>query len=108
MAMNLMNQVHLITQVTKAMVGGDSMKKIEVDMHGEILELKEVVNGMTESLSMFADKVTRVTREVRTKRQSGGQVQVMNVGGTWKDLAYNVNVMGANVHFVVLFLLQGD
>jgi osomolarity two-component system sensor histidine kinase NIK1 len=46
-------------------VGGDLTKKIEVDVRGEILELKETVNGMTESL--FADDVTRVVRSVGTE-----------------------------------------
>jgi osomolarity two-component system sensor histidine kinase NIK1 len=98
MAMNLTNQVRSIAQVTKAVAGGDLTKKIEVDVRGEILELKETVNGMTESLSMFADEVTRVAREVGTEGRLGGQARVMNVG-TWKDLTDNVNVMAANVHF---------
>jgi len=97
MAMNLTNQVRSIAQVTKAVAGGDLTKKIEVDVRGEILELKETVNGMTESLSVFADEVTRVAREVGTEGRLGGQARVTNVGGTWKDLTDNVNVMAANV-----------
>src|SRR5882762_10799549 len=84
MAMNLTNQVRSIAQVTKAVAGGDLTKKIDVDVRGEILELKETVNGMTESLSVFADEVTRVAREVGTEGRLGGQATVMNVGGTWK------------------------
>lgn len=95
--MNLTNQVRSIAEVTKAVAGGDLTKKIEVDVRGEILELKETVNGMTESLSVFADEVTRVAREVGTEGRLGGQATVMNVGGTWKDLTDNVNVMAANV-----------
>ena len=97
MAMNLTNQVRSIAQVTKAVAGGDLTKKIEVDVRGEILELKETVNGMTESLSVFADEVTRVAREVGTEGRLGGQARVTNVGGTWKDLTDNVNVMANNV-----------
>jgi hypothetical protein len=70
----------------------------EEDVRGEILELKETVNGMTESLSVFADEVTRVAREVGTEGRLGGQARVTNVG-TWKDLTDNVNVMAANVRF---------
>ena len=62
MAMNLTNQVRLIVQVMKAVAGGDLMKKIEIDVRGKILELKETVNWMMESLSVFADEVTRVAR----------------------------------------------
>jgi osomolarity two-component system sensor histidine kinase NIK1 len=72
-------------------------KKIEV----EILELKETDNGMTESLSVFADEVMRVAREVGTEGRLGGQARVTNVGGTWKDLTDNVNVMAANVSTVL-------
>jgi osomolarity two-component system sensor histidine kinase NIK1 len=97
MAMNLTNQVRSIAQVTKAVAGGDLTKKIEVDVRGEILELKETVNGMTESLSVFADEVTRVAREVGTEGRLGGQARVTGVGGTWKDLTDNVNVMANNL-----------
>ncbi|KZP13596.1 hypothetical protein FIBSPDRAFT_753155 [Athelia psychrophila] len=97
MAMNLTNQVRSIAQVTKAVAGGDLTKKIEVDVRGEILELKETVNGMTESLSVFAAEVTRLAREVGTEGRLGGQATVMNVGGTWKDLTDNVNIMATNL-----------
>ena len=49
MAMNLTNQVRSIAEVTKAIAGGDLTKKIQIDVRGEILDLKETVNGMTES-----------------------------------------------------------
>ncbi|KAH8103228.1 hypothetical protein DFH11DRAFT_1692635 [Phellopilus nigrolimitatus] len=97
MAMNLTDQVRSITEVTKAVAGGDLTKKITVDVRGEILDLKETVNGMTESLRVFADEVTRLAREVGTEGRLGGQARVTNVGGTWKDLTDNVNAMAANL-----------
>ncbi|KAI0031298.1 hypothetical protein K488DRAFT_52367 [Vararia minispora EC-137] len=97
MAMNLTNQVRSIANVTKAVANGDLTRKIEVDVRGEMLELKDTVNGMTESLSLFADEVTRVAREVGTEGRLGGQAKVTNVGGTWKDLTDCVNVMAANL-----------
>jgi osomolarity two-component system sensor histidine kinase NIK1 len=60
----------------KADAGGDLTKKIEVDVRGEILELKETVNGMTESLSVFADKVTTVAGEVGMEGELEGQARV--------------------------------
>ena len=100
MAMNLTDQVRSITEVTKAVAGGDLTKKITVDVRGEILDLKETVNGMTESLRVFADEVTRLAREVGTEGRLGGQARVTNVGGTWKDLTDNVNAMAANVRLL--------
>jgi len=88
MAMNLTNQVRSIAEVTKAVAGGDLTKKVAVDVRGEMLDLKETVNGMTESLSLFADEVTRVAREVGTEGRLGGQAKVTNVGGTWKVRMY--------------------
>ena len=97
MAMNLTNQVRSIAEVTKAVAGGDLTKRITVDVRGEMLDLKDTVNGMTESLSVFADEVTRVAKEVGTDGKLGGQARVTNVSGTWKDLTDNVNVMAANL-----------
>ena len=101
MAMNLTNQMRSIAEVTKAVASGDLTKRITVDVRGEMLDLKETVNGMTESLSVFADEVTRVAKEVGTDGKLGGQARVTNVSGTWKDLTDNVNVMAANVSFIV-------
>ncbi|KAI0044635.1 hypothetical protein FA95DRAFT_1544784 [Auriscalpium vulgare] len=97
MAMNLTNQVRSIAEVTKVVANGDLTKKIEVDARGEMLDLKETVNGMTESLSVLADEVTRVAREVGTEGRLGGQANVANVSGTWKDLIDDVNTMTTNL-----------
>lgn len=97
MAMNLTDQVRAITEVTKAVAGGDLTKKITVDARGEVLDLKEIVNGMTESLSVFADEMTRVTREIDSDGCFGGRARVNDLGGIWRDLTYNLNVLAANV-----------
>src|ERR671920_411380 len=44
-----------------------------------------------------ASEVTRVAREVGTEGKLGGQAQVPGVGGTWKDLTDNVNLMATNL-----------
>jgi osomolarity two-component system sensor histidine kinase NIK1 len=73
-----------------------------ITAHGEILDLKDTVNGMTASLSQFAAEVTRVAREVGTEGKLGGQAEVEGVQGTWKDLKDNVNVMAQNVRAIEL------
>ena len=73
------------------------LKKITVDVKGEILELKNTINTMVDQLSSFASEVTRVAREVGTEGKLGGQAQVKGVGGTWKDLTDNVNSMAGNL-----------
>ena len=97
MASNLTAQVRNIAEVATAIAGGDLSKKITVDVRGEILLLKETLNTMVEQLRSFAAEVTRVAREVGTEGRLGGQAVVPGVGGTWKDLTDNVNLLAANL-----------
>jgi osomolarity two-component system sensor histidine kinase NIK1 len=97
MADNLTTQVRSIADVTKAVARGDMTQRIEVQVQGEILELKDTVNNMTDSLSVFAKEVTRVAREVGTDGKLGGQATVEGVAGIWKDLTDCVNTMAQNV-----------
>ncbi|HUG66493.1 MAG TPA: HAMP domain-containing protein [Pirellulaceae bacterium] len=97
MASNLTAQVRNIAEVTTAVANGDLSKKIEVDVRGEILELKNTINTMVDQLSSFADEVTRVAREVGTEGKLGGQAEVRDVAGTWKDLTDSVNFMASNL-----------
>ncbi|CAO3596221.1 unnamed protein product [Absidia cylindrospora] len=97
MAANLTTQVRSIAQVTKAVALGDLSKKIDVETRGEILELKNIVNDMVDQLRIFASEVTRVSKEVGTEGQLGGQALVPNVAGTWESLTDNVNIMAANL-----------
>src|SRR5207247_1110335 len=97
MAGNLTGQVRNIAEVTTAVAKGDLSKKITVDVKGEILELKNTVNTMVDQLNAFASEVTRVAREVGTEGKLGGQAQVPEVAGTWKDLTDNVNFMASNL-----------
>src|SRR5262249_32577214 len=69
-----------------AVANGDLSRKITVDVRGEILELKDTVNRMVDQLRSFAAEVTRVAREVGTEGKLGGQADVQDVAGTWKDL----------------------
>src|SRR5262245_39540187 len=86
MAGNLTAQVRNIAEVTTAVARGDLSTKITVDVKGEILELKNTINTMVDQLNAFASEVTRVAREVGTEGKLGGQAEVPEVAGTWKDL----------------------
>jgi len=97
MASNLTGQVRNIAEVATAVATGDLSRKITVDVKGEILELKNTINTMVDQLNGFASEVTRVAREVGTEGRLGGQAQVPGVGGTWKDLTDNVNLLAANL-----------
>jgi HAMP domain-containing protein/signal transduction histidine kinase/CheY-like chemotaxis protein len=97
MAGNLTSQVRNIAEVTTAVQQGDLSKKITVDVRGEILELKQTINTMVDQLNAFANEVTRVAREVGTEGRLGGQAEVVGVGGVWKDLTDNVNIMAGNL-----------
>ncbi|WP_078894210.1 HAMP domain-containing protein [Streptomyces sp. CT34] len=106
MANNLTSQVRNIGEVTTAVARGDLSKKITVDAKGEILELVTTVNTMVDQLSLFAEQVTRVAREVGTEGQLGGQARVPGVTGIWKDLSDNVNLMANNLTIQVRNISQ--
>ncbi|MFB8240188.1 HAMP domain-containing protein [Kitasatospora purpeofusca] len=97
MAGNLTTQVRAIAQVATAVAKGDLSQKITVDARGEILELKNTVNTMVDQLGCFAGEVTRVAREVGTEGRLGGQADVRDASGTWRDLTESVNVMADNL-----------
>ncbi len=97
MAGNLTAQVRNIAEVTIAVANGDLSKKIAVDVKGEILQLKDTINTMVDQLRSFAAEVTRVAREVGTEGKLGGQAQVRDVSGVWKDLTESVNIMAGNL-----------
>ncbi len=94
---NLTAQVRNIAEVTKAVASGDLSKTVQIDVKGEILDLKNTINTMVEQLNSFAFEVTRVAREVGTEGKLGGQAEVRGVAGTWKDLTDSVNMMASNL-----------
>ncbi|MFF9427862.1 HAMP domain-containing protein [Streptomyces sp. NPDC014746] len=97
MASNLTGQVRSIAQVATAVARGDLSRRITVEAKGEVAALADTINTMVDTLSAFADEVTRVAREVGTEGRLGGQARVPNVAGTWKDLTDNVNSMANNL-----------
>src|SRR5688500_1877152 len=97
LAGNLTVQLRDVSAVATAIADGDLTRKITVEAQGEILQIKEVINSMVDRLSVFADEVTRGAREVGTEGVLGGQAEVPNVAGTWKDLTDSVNFMASNL-----------
>jgi HAMP domain-containing protein/signal transduction histidine kinase/DNA-binding response OmpR family regulator len=89
-------------RVIGAVAQGDlsQLMALELDdrpLQGEFLGTAKTINKMVDQLSSFASEVTRVAREVGTEGELGGQAQVKNVAGTWKDLTDSVNSMARNL-----------
>jgi osomolarity two-component system, sensor histidine kinase NIK1 len=82
----LTTQVREIAEVTTAVANGDLTKKVQADVQGEILTLKNTINTMVDRLNAFAFEVSKVAREVGTEGILGGQAEVEKVDGKWKDL----------------------
>ena len=76
LAGNLTVQLRDVSAVATAIAKGDLTRKITVDVRGEILQIKDVINTMVDQLSSFASEVTRVAREVGTDGKLGGQAEV--------------------------------
>ncbi len=97
MAANLTDQVRGIVKVVTAVADGNLRQKLTVEAKGEVAALAETINGMTDTLAIFADQVTNVAREVGVDGRLGGQAHVPGAAGTWKDLTGNVNLLAANL-----------
>lgn len=97
MATNLTNQVRSIATVTTAVAHGDLSQKIDVHAQGEILQLKNTINKMVDSLQLFASEVSKVAQDVGINGKLGIQAQVSDVDGLWKEITSNVNTMASNL-----------
>lgn len=97
MGENLTNQVRGIARVVTSVANGDLKKKLTLEAKGEIAELAETINEMTNTLATFADQVTNVAREVGIEGKLGSQAMVPGAAGIWRDLTDNVNELAANL-----------
>ena len=85
-------------RVIGAVADGDLSKKVSADVRGEMLELKNTINAMVDQLNGFISEVTRVAFEVGTEGKLGqAEAVTIEVGGVWKDLTDNVNLMAGNL-----------
>jgi HAMP domain-containing protein/CheY-like chemotaxis protein/signal transduction histidine kinase len=91
-----------VTRAIAAVAQGDLLQTVRLDvdgrpLKGEFLRSATIVNTMIKQLSVFTSEVTRVAREVGTEGKLGGQAQVREVTGVWKDLTESVNSMANNL-----------
>src|SRR6201982_970225 len=91
-----------MTRAIASVAQGDLTQTVPLDvdgrpLEGEFLRSANLVNTMIQQLGVFTAEVTRVAREVGTEGKLGGQAQVPDVAGTWKDLTDNVNLMASNL-----------
>jgi HAMP domain-containing protein/CheY-like chemotaxis protein/predicted transcriptional regulator len=91
-----------VTRSIAAVARGDLLQTVPLEadgrpLEGEFLTSATIVNTMVSQLSVFTSEVTRVAREVGTDGKLGGQAQVSEVTGVWKDLTESVNSMASNL-----------
>ena len=91
-----------VTRAILAVSQGDLLQTVRLDvdgraLEGEFLRSATIVNSMIQQLGVFTSEVTRVAREVGTDGKLGGQAQVREVSGAWKDLTDSVNSMAGNL-----------
>ncbi|MEA2938754.1 MAG: hypothetical protein QOC56_2258, partial [Alphaproteobacteria bacterium] len=91
-----------VTRAVAAVAQGALLQTLRLDvdgrpLQGEFLRSANIVNTMIKQLNIFTSEVTRVAREVGTEGKLGGQAQVIEVSGVWKDLTESVNSMASNL-----------
>ena len=97
MAANLTTQVRGIAKVVTDVANGNLKRKLVLETKGEIASLADTINGMIDTLAVFADQVSNVAREVGIEGKLGGQARVPGAAGIWRDLTDNVNQLAANL-----------
>jgi HAMP domain-containing protein len=91
-----------VTRAIAAVAQGDLLRTVELNvdgrpLEGEFLRSATIVNTMIQQLRVCTSEVTRVAREVGIDGKLGGQAQVQEVSGVWKDLTESVNSMAGNL-----------
>jgi len=86
-----------IAKVVTDVANGNLKRKLVLETKGEIAELAETINGMIDTLAVFAEQVSNVAREVGIEGKLGGQSLVPGAAGIWRDLTDNVNQLAANL-----------
>jgi signal transduction histidine kinase/HAMP domain-containing protein/CheY-like chemotaxis protein len=80
-----------------AVRGGDFSTRLPQGRDPVMNEIAAVFNDMNDQLGLFTSEVTRVAKEVGIDGKLGGQAQVPEVAGTWKELTDSVNAMAGNL-----------
>ncbi len=91
-----------VTSTIESVAQGDLLVSMRLDvdgrpLNGEFLRSANIVNTMIKQLGVFTSEVTRVAREVGTDGKLGGQAQVTEVTGVWRELTESVNSMASNL-----------
>ena len=91
-----------VTRSISAVAKGDLTQTVSLEpdgrpLEGEFMRSAKIVNTMIGQLSVFTQEVTRVAREVGSEGKLGGQAQVKNVSGVWRELTDSVNSMASNL-----------
>src|SRR5262245_6790257 len=99
---DLLRPISELTRAIAAVAQGNLLQEVELEVDGrplagEFLRSATIVNKVIKQLGVFTSEVTRVAREVGTEGKLGGQAQVREVTGVWKDLTESVNSMASNL-----------
>ena len=99
---DLVRPVTEVARVIEAVAEGDLSPRIELrsgdrPLRGEFLRIGRTVNAMVDQLALFTAEVTRVAKEVGTDGKLGGQADVPEAAGIWRDLTDNVNLLANNL-----------
>ena len=94
---SLAGPVREMQNVIGAVAAGDLTKRVSADVHGEMLDLKNTINGKVDQLNVFVSEVMRVAREVGTEGKFGQAVASLESRGVWKEIIQSMNLMAGNL-----------
>jgi len=95
---SLAGPIREMQDVIGAVAAGDLSKRVSADVQGEMLDLKNTINGKVDHLNIFVSEVMRVAREVGTEGKFGQTAAFsLDVDGSWREVIESMNLMVANL-----------
>ncbi len=90
-------RLNQIWEALEAIRMGDLTKTLKKESNDIFGDIADSYNNTINSLKLFSSAVSQVAREVGMEGKLGGQAQVSNASGIWKEMTDNVNAMAANI-----------
>ncbi|KAF7329348.1 Response regulator [Mycena kentingensis (nom. inval.)] len=90
---NNTNMTRATAAVLIAVARGDFSCSVDVDVRGELLDLKCIVNELVRKLGTYVREINYIAREAGAEGNLGGAAKVEGAEGLWKELAENIDVL---------------
>lgn len=91
------DELKALQDALRAFKAGNFSVRLPARGSGLIVELARDFNDVVSLVDAVAGEIMRVSREVGTEGQLGGEARVPGLFGTWQELTDHVNALAGNL-----------